>query len=104
VDRQRELVGVTTARLRHYDAAACATASPGAQGAEGESHAGDGQGASADGSTDGLAHRVVTELLEERVEIFDPVACELRLTVSDLGEERERIRAEVENLLSLRRR
>src|SRR5262249_3295930 len=93
------LVGaLVSARLRRSDGRARALSS---SGAEGEPHGRDSGCAGVDGALDGSAHRIVAALFEQRIELLDATARQLRLAVGDVGEQRQRRRPEVEQLLAL---
>lgn len=76
-------------------------AAPGARGAEGEPHGGHAHLVRGDDGVDGVAHRIVAVLLEQLVEFLDAARGEAWLAMGDLGEQRERASAEVEQLLTL---
>jgi hypothetical protein len=79
------LVAVVAARLRRSASMAFAIGPSGARG-QSPTNAGYGKLPTADGSVDSCAQGIVTVALQQRIELFHPLAGQTWLAVRDLGE------------------
>ena len=87
--------------MRRYGSARRRAAPSGTQFRERATHTSDVELASAHSAADRFAHGMVAAPVEQIVQLLDATARELRLAMRDLGEQHERVAAEIEKLLPL---